>query len=71
MDNVMQSLLQVEDVMSLLNIGKNSTYRLLESGELRGFKIGRVWKIPQFALNEYVQEQTRAYMQNYDKNYND
>ena len=62
MDNLNQSLLQVEDLMSLLNVGKNSVYRLLEAGEIKGFKIGRVWKIPQFSLNEYIEKQTQNYM---------
>lgn len=40
--------------MELLYIGKNTAYQLLNSGEIRAFRIGRVWKIPKEAVGEYV-----------------
>ena len=47
-------ILTPEEVMDYLNIGKNSVYTLLNSGELKGFRIGRNWKIPRKALDLYV-----------------
>lgn len=47
-------ILLVEDVMALLYVGRNTAYNLLNSGELKGFRIGRSWRIPKEAVNEYI-----------------
>lgn len=54
MDN--NDILRIEDVMEYLNIGKNTIYGLLQSGELKAFRIGKLWKIPRKALEEYVEK---------------
>ena len=52
MDN--NEIMQIEEVMGYLNIGKNTMYGLLKSGELNAFKIGKVWKIPKASVEDYV-----------------
>ena len=52
MDN--NEIMQIEEVMEYLNIGKNTMYGLLKSGELNAFKIGKVWKIPKASVKDYV-----------------
>ena len=47
-------ILTVEEVSEILYIGRNTAYALLKSGELPGFRIGRVWKIPWQALESYI-----------------
>ncbi|MEN1761744.1 helix-turn-helix domain-containing protein [Anoxynatronum sibiricum] len=47
-------ILTVEEVMEILMIGKNGVYELLKKGELNGFRIGRVHKIPKVSLEEYI-----------------
>ncbi len=47
-------ILTPEDVTEELMIGKNAIYNLLNSGELKGFRVGRNWKIPRKALDEYI-----------------
>jgi len=42
------------EVMDLLYIGKNTLYRLLNSGELKGFRIGRQWRVTKSALKKYT-----------------
>jgi len=42
------------EVMDLLYIGKNTLYRLLNSGELKGFRIGKQWRVSKKKLQEYV-----------------
>ena len=39
-------ILLVDDLMELLCIGRNTAYQLLNSGELKGFRIGHSWRIP-------------------------
>lgn len=47
-------ILSIEDVCNILGIGKNTAYNLLATGELTGFKIGRIWKITKQNLQDYV-----------------
>ena len=54
MNNESQSLLTVDQMCQLLNIGKNSAYKLLQSGEIQSFKIGRIWKIPKDSIDKYI-----------------
>lgn len=43
------------EVMELLYIGKNTLYKLLNSGELKGFRVGRQWRVERCALQKYVE----------------
>ena len=43
-----------KEVMDLLYIGKNTLYGLLNSGELKGFRVGRQWRITKGALQGYA-----------------
>ena len=45
------------EVMDLLYIGKNTLYKLLNSGELKGFRIGKQWRVERSALRGYVDRQ--------------
>ena len=42
------------EVMDYLGIGENTLYRLLKSGELGAFRIGRIWKIPRKEVDKYI-----------------
>lgn len=54
MDYELNDILTVEDLMELLNVGKNTAYSLLESGEVKAFRIGRMWKISRKSVYEYI-----------------
>lgn len=43
------------EVMDLLYIGKNTLYKLLGSGELKGFRIGRQWRVRKDSLREFAE----------------
>ncbi|MDE6832669.1 MAG: helix-turn-helix domain-containing protein [Ruminococcus sp.] len=49
-------IMKFEEVMEYLNIGKSTLYNLLRSGKIKSFKIGKVWKIPRSAVEEYVRK---------------
>lgn len=51
-------IMDVFDVAEALQIGKNRVYEILEKGELKGFRIGRVWKIPRVSLEDYILSQS-------------
>ncbi|MBQ9947976.1 MAG: helix-turn-helix domain-containing protein, partial [Oscillospiraceae bacterium] len=41
-------------VQKILRIGRNKTYALFRTGDLKGFKIGREWKTTRKALDDYI-----------------
>ena len=47
-------VLRVEDLMSVLNIGRNAAYELVRSGQIRSVRIGRQIRIPKDAIREYL-----------------
>ncbi len=51
-------IMTVEEVCEVLYIGRNTAYELLSSGQLRGFRIGRVWNIPREALMRFIEERS-------------
>lgn len=53
-------ILSVGDVCEILFIGRNRTYELLNSGSLRGFRVGRTWRIPKKSLETYILQKCRA-----------
>ncbi len=52
-------VLTAEEACEALRIGFNALYDLLNSGKLKGYRNGRVWRIPRLALQEYIVEQAR------------
>ena len=53
-------ILLIEDVMELLCIGRNTAYNLLRNGDLKGFRIGRCWRIPKASVDLYIMEQCKT-----------
>ena len=51
-------MVTIEDMCEMLHIGRNKAYELLRSGSLGGFKEGRAWKIPKFAVEDYIRERS-------------
>lgn len=45
------------EVIDLLYIGKNTLYKLLNSGELKGFRIGKQWRVRRSELQKYISKQ--------------
>lgn len=54
MFNNYDELITIEDLCSMLSIGKNAAYTLLNNNEIRAFRIGRNWKIPRQSVESYV-----------------
>lgn len=46
--------LRVEDLMSILDIGRNTAYELVRSGQIRSIKVGRQIRIPKSDLLDYL-----------------
>ena len=54
MFNSYPDVLSVKQLCEILDIGKNTAYRLLQSGEIKSIKIGKVYKIPKKSLKDYI-----------------
>lgn len=46
----------VEDLIPILNVGRNTAYRLVRSGEIRSIKVGRQIRIPRQVLLDYLEQ---------------
>lgn len=51
-------ILTVEELCKILKIGRNRAYELLEKGEIKGFRLGKPWKIPRIAVENYLKQQS-------------
>ena len=52
-------ILNVEEACEALKIGYNAMYELLNTGKLKGYRNGRVWRIPKAALVEFIREMAK------------
>ena len=51
-------VMTVDETAEALRIGKNALYALLENKQLRGYRNGRVWRIPKEAVIEFIRTQS-------------
>ena len=47
-------LMSVTEVSERLHISRNTAYSLLKRGELEGYKVGRMWRIPDKSIWNYI-----------------
>ena len=47
-------ILKPEEVQKVLGISRSYIYRLLKSGELKAFKMGKMYRIPKCYLQDYI-----------------
>lgn len=52
------TLLTVPELAEYLGIGKNRAYDLLREGNIKGFRIGSVWKVSEEAVRMYIREKS-------------
>ena len=48
-------VLTVDEVAKILKVSKKSIYSLLQGNQIRCRKIGRIYRIPKTAIEEYLQ----------------
>lgn len=51
----LSDVLSVSDVQTYLGIGENSAYKMIKSGEIESFNIGRLRKIKKKSLIKYLE----------------
>lgn len=50
----------VDEVAAILKVHPRTVYRMVERGELRGVKVGVLWRIPQEALDAFLRGEPPA-----------
>ena len=50
------AVMTIDEVCEVLMIGRNTVYKLLNTGELKAFRVGRVWKIPREAVIAFIRD---------------
>ena len=54
-------ILTVEEAAEALRVGYNALYELLNTGKLKAYKNGRVWRIPKESLIRYIQDSANMF----------
>lgn len=49
-----KEILTREEVMEILKIGRSTFYKLIQTGDLKGFKEGNRYKVPVSSVQDYV-----------------
>ena len=52
--NNTKDILTLKDLQVLLHIGKNTALRLVQSGEIEAFRVGKQWRITQNSIKKYI-----------------
>ena len=52
-------ILTTDEACEALRIGYNTLYDLLQSGKLKAYRNGRLWRIPKKSVIEYILEQSK------------
>ena len=58
MNNEVNELITVEELCEILIFCFNTSYKIQATGELKAFRINRVWKIPRVSVIKYIQDQS-------------
>lgn len=59
MTNIENELITVEELCSILSIGRNAAYTLLNENKIKAFRIGRIWKISRLAVDDFILTQSK------------
>lgn len=52
--DIYSDLISVDEFCSMLGIGKNTAYHILNDKKIKAFRIGRNWKIPRQSVIDYI-----------------
>ena len=59
MYNDPNDLITIDELCSILSIGRNAAYTLLKEQKIKAFRIGRVWKISRLAVEDFILTQSK------------
>ncbi|WP_349945225.1 helix-turn-helix domain-containing protein [Lacrimispora sp. BS-2] len=51
-------VISTNELCEILGIGRNRAYELLQTNQIKGFQMGRPWKIPKVSVEEYLKRKS-------------
>lgn len=54
--NNTKDILTLKELQELLHIGKNTALRLVQSGEIEAFRVGKQWRIVKDSIIKYIKK---------------
>jgi excisionase family DNA binding protein len=55
-----EAVLTLKEIAKVLRLGRVTTLRLVQSGQLRAFRAGKAWRIQREDLEQFMQPQVAA-----------
>ena len=52
--NNIKDILTLKELQEQLNIGKNTALRLVQSGEIEAFRVGKQWRVSKESVAKYI-----------------
>lgn len=52
--NNTKDILTLKELQELLHIGKNTALRLVQSGDIEAFRVGKLWRIPKASIVKII-----------------
>ena len=52
--NNTKDILTLKELQELLHIGKNTALRLVQSGDIEGFRVGKQWRVVRESVAKYI-----------------
>jgi len=56
-------ILDIKQIQELLHLSERTVFRLIKSGELKGFKAGREWRFEEADVGDFIQRQKEKAVQ--------
>ncbi len=50
------SFMTVAEVAAIMRVSKMTVYRLVHGGEMEAVRVGRLFRVPENAVNEYLRQ---------------
>lgn len=56
---MVRELLDIKQLQQMLHLSERTIFRLIKTGELKGFKAGREWRFEQSDIDDYIERQRK------------
>ena len=63
----MNKVLTVLEMARYLGVTPDTVYRKARTGEIPGIKLGRVWRFPQYIIDEWLREKAKETLNRINK----
>ena len=67
MENTAVEIITIDELCSMLKIGKGRAYNLLKAKKIPAFRLGDVWKIPKQGVELFILQQSGLIQNNEQK----